>query len=182
MNDTNDNPPVFSEPAYSFDIPENAQRGYQVGSIKATDPDVGDNAMISYSVISDWGNDVFTLNPQTGVFTLTAKLDYEEVQHYILVVQAQDNGVPSLSTTLTVYCNVLDLNDNPPIFESITYSNEIYENVEIGTEVLKVGATDADDGKYKRTKFSFIIDQISQYNTLMTIPHVLSIKFGPKKL
>lgn len=152
MNDTNDNPPVFSEPAYSFDIPENAQRGYQVGTIKATDPDFGDNAMISYSVISDWGNDVFTLNPQTGVFTLTAKLDYEEVQHYILVVQAQDNGVPGLSTTLTVYCNVLDLNDNPPIFESITYSNEIYENVEIGTEVLKVGATDADDGKYKRNQ------------------------------
>lgn len=79
MTDTNDNPPVFNEVAYSFDIPENAPRGYQVGMIIATDPDLGANSQLSYTVISDWANDVFSLNPQTGVFTLTAKLDYEEV-------------------------------------------------------------------------------------------------------
>lgn len=79
MTDTNDNPPVFNEAAYSFDIPENAPRGYQVGMITATDPDLGANSQLSYTVISDWANDVFSLNPQTGVFTLTAKLDYEEV-------------------------------------------------------------------------------------------------------
>lgn len=54
-------------------------RGYQVGTITATDADLGENASISYTVISDWANDVFSLNPQTGVFTLTARLDYEEV-------------------------------------------------------------------------------------------------------
>lgn len=80
VTDTNDNPPAFAEPAYSFDIPENAPRGYQVGIINAIDPDVGNNAIVSYTVISDWGNDVFSLNPQTGVFTLTARLDYEEVR------------------------------------------------------------------------------------------------------
>lgn len=79
VTDTNDNPPSFSEPAYSFDIPENAPRGYQVGLISATDPDLGANSMLTYTVISDWANDVFSLNPQTGVFTLTARLDYEEV-------------------------------------------------------------------------------------------------------
>lgn len=40
---------------------------------------MGNNAVVTYTVISDWGNDVFSLNPQTGVFTLTARLDYEEV-------------------------------------------------------------------------------------------------------
>lgn len=50
-----------------------------MGIINAIDPDVGNNAIVSYTVISDWGNDVFSLNPQTGVFTLTARLDYEEV-------------------------------------------------------------------------------------------------------
>lgn len=82
VTDTNDNPPAFAEPAYSFDIPENAPRGYQVGIINAIDPDVGNNAIVSYTVISDWGNDVFSLNPQTGVFTLTARLDYEEVSKH----------------------------------------------------------------------------------------------------
>lgn len=79
VTDTNDNPPIFTEPAYSFDISENAPRGHQVGVISADDADLGANAAISYTVISDWANDVFSLNPQTGVFTLTARLDYEEV-------------------------------------------------------------------------------------------------------
>lgn len=134
---------------------------------------MGENAIVSYTVISDWANDVFSLNPQTGVFTLTARLDYEEVwilhknnnsirnkhnilflanilkvQHYIIVVQAQDNGHPSLSTTITVYCNVLDLNDNAPIFDLMSYSNEIYENVPIGKEVVTVSATDIDSGLF----------------------------------
>lgn len=81
VTDTNDNPPLFSEPAYSFDIPENAPRGYQVGLISASDPDLGANSMLTYTVISDWANDVFSLNLQTGVFTLTARLDYEEVSN-----------------------------------------------------------------------------------------------------
>lgn len=71
-----------------------------------------------------------------------------QVQHYILVVQAQDNGHPSLSSTLTVYCNVIDLNDNAPVFDPMSYSNEIYENVLIGTEVVTVSATDTDSGKF----------------------------------
>ncbi|XP_053960517.1 cadherin-related tumor suppressor-like [Anastrepha ludens] len=154
VTDTNDNPPIFDEPVYSFDIPENAPRGYQVGIIAATDPDLGDNALVSYTVISDWANDVFSLNPQTGVFTLTARLDYEEVQHYILVVQAQDNGHPSLSTTLTVYCNVLDLNDNAPIFDPMSYSNEIYENISIGTPIVTVTATDIDSGDNGRIEYA----------------------------
>lgn len=79
VTDTNDNPPTFLENAYSFDIPENAVRGSRVGQVRASDPDLGTNAHLTYTVISDWANDVFSLNPQTGVFTLTARLDYEEV-------------------------------------------------------------------------------------------------------
>lgn len=50
-----------------------------MGIVNAFDADIGNNAVVTYTVISDWGNDVFTLNPQTGVFTLTARLDYEDV-------------------------------------------------------------------------------------------------------
>lgn len=51
----------------------------QVGQVSAWDADEGTNGQVSYMVISDWGNDVFSLNPQTGVFTLTSRLDYEQV-------------------------------------------------------------------------------------------------------
>lgn len=50
-----------------------------VGTVSAIDLDSGPNAQLIYTVISDWANDVFSLNPQTGIFTLTARLDYEEV-------------------------------------------------------------------------------------------------------
>lgn len=86
VEDTNDNPPVFEETVYSFDIPENAPRGYQVGEIVAKDADLGQNSQVSYAVISDWANDVFSLNPQTGTLTLTAKLDYEEVGTFDIIL------------------------------------------------------------------------------------------------
>lgn len=84
VTDTNDNPPIFKESAYSFDIPENAARGAVVGAVGAIDLDSGPNALLTYTVISDWANDVFSLNPQTGIFTLTARLDYEEVSCSII--------------------------------------------------------------------------------------------------
>ncbi|VVD04616.1 unnamed protein product [Leptidea sinapis] len=134
VSDTNDNPPVFKESAYSFDIPENAARGSVVGMIQAVDLDSDVNSELTYTVISDWANDVFSLNPQTGM------------AHYILVTQAQDNGHPSLSGTVTVYINVIDLNDNAPIFDPMSFSNEIMEDVPVGTSVVTISATDLDSG------------------------------------
>lgn len=83
VTDTNDNSPVFSESAYSFDIPEDTGRGAFVGAVTVTDLDEGVNAQVSYTVLSDWGNDVFSLNPQSGVFTLTSRLDYEQVTKHL---------------------------------------------------------------------------------------------------
>lgn len=54
-----------------------------MGQVVAHDEDQGVNGLVTYTVISDWANDVFSLNPQSGVFTLTARLDYEEVSHLL---------------------------------------------------------------------------------------------------
>ncbi|CAB0008571.1 unnamed protein product [Nesidiocoris tenuis] len=154
--DTNDNPPVFLETVYSFDVSEDAGRGARVGVVTARDPDLADNGRVYYTVISDWANDVFSLNPQTGVFTLTARLDYEEVQHYIFVVEAEDGGKPALSSTVSVYINVLDINDNSPLFDPMSYSNELFENATIGTSVVTVSATDLDSDINGRVKYSIL--------------------------
>ena len=69
-----------------------------------------------------------------------------QVQHYILVVQATDGGIPALSSTVTVYCNVVDLNDNAPIFEPGPYAADVLENATIGTAVLSATAQDLDSG------------------------------------
>jgi protocadherin Fat 4 len=75
-----------------------------------------------------------------------------QVQHYIFVVQAQDSGRPSLSSTLTVYFNVVDLNDNAPLFDPMSYSNEVFENVTVGTSVVTVSATDLDSGSLSSSR------------------------------
>ncbi|XP_034242049.1 cadherin-related tumor suppressor [Thrips palmi] len=154
VTDSNDNPPVFSQWAYSMEVREDAHRGSRVGQVSAKDLDEGPNGLVSYSVVSDWANDVFALHPQTGVFTLAARLDYEEVQHYIFVVQAADAGRPSLSSTLTVFINVLDVNDNAPLFDPMSYSDEVWENVTAGSSVVTVSATDLDSGANGRIEYA----------------------------
>ena len=104
VQDANDNIPTFAAPSFSFDVYESAGKGVQVGKITATDEDRGDNAVITYDLISDWGNEVFSLNPTTGIFTLTSDLDFETEEHYRFVVSGSDHGdcLQSTSRTSTI--------------------------------------------------------------------------------
>ena len=57
-----------------------------------------------------------------------------------------DQGPLPQSSTVTVYMNVKDVNDNGPIFSPSTYTMAVSENVTVGTSVLTVFASDADTG------------------------------------
>jgi hypothetical protein len=115
-------------------------QGSQVGKVTAVDGDKGANADISYDLVTEWGKEVFSLDPATGIFTLTAELDYERTEHYIFVVSAADNGSPApLSSTVTVYINVKDVNDNAPVFGEAAYAAAVAEDVAVGASILQVG-------------------------------------------
>jgi predicted nuclease of predicted toxin-antitoxin system len=43
--------------------------------------------------------------------------------------------------------NVIDVNDNAPVFDPSSYDAEVWENATINTSVLTVGATDLDFGE-----------------------------------
>lgn len=120
--------------------------GSLVAAILATDDDSGVNGEITYIVNEDDEDGIFFLNPVTGVFNLTRVLDYEAQQYYILTVRAEDGG--GQFTTIRVYFNVLDVNDNPPIFSLNSYSTSLMENLPLGSTVLVFNVTDADDGMY----------------------------------
>lgn len=115
-----------------------------MAAILASDSDSGSNGEITYSVEEDDEDATFLLNPVTGVFNVTRPLDYESQQYYILTVQARDGG--GLSSSVRVYFNLLDVNDNPPVFNSSMYSSSVLESLSPGTSVLTVSARDADDG------------------------------------
>lgn len=115
-----------------------------MAAILATDDDSGVNGEISYVVEEDDGDGIFFLNLVTGVFNLTRALDYETQQYYILTVRAEDGG--GQSTTIRAYFNILDVNDNPPVFSMSSYSTSLMENLPLGSTVLVFNVTDADDG------------------------------------
>lgn len=66
------------------------------------------------------------------------QLDFEREKTYYLTVKATDMGAPPLVSMARVNISVLDVNDNTPLFRQISYSTKVYEDVEIGTNVIQV--------------------------------------------
>ncbi len=79
--DINDNDPAFSDDTYSFSIPEDQDINSEVATVLAVDPDEGLNGEVIYSIVEDGapGEDVFQLDPHSGVFTLMMPIDFEQV-------------------------------------------------------------------------------------------------------
>ncbi|XP_060103362.1 protocadherin Fat 4 [Heteronotia binoei] len=163
ISDVNDHIPTFSKPWYSFDVPEDTTPGSLVAAILATDEDSGVNGEITYTVSEDDGDGTFFLNPITGVFNLTCMLDYEVQQYYILTVRAEDGG--GQFTTDRVYFNILDVNDNPPVFNMPSYSTSLMENLPPGSTILIFNVTDTDDGSNSQLSYSITSgDSLGQFN------------------
>uniref|UniRef100_A0A3Q3L006 Cadherin domain-containing protein n=1 Tax=Labrus bergylta TaxID=56723 RepID=A0A3Q3L006_9LABR len=80
------------------------------------------------------------------ILVLLKTLDRETKKSHKLLLTAIDGGKPSKSGTAEIIVDVLDVNDNMPVFNEDTYSIEIYENVSVGTTVTRVNATDQDEG------------------------------------
>ena len=102
------------------------------------------NAQIKYAIPP---NTDFRIDEETGIITTAKKLDYETQKTYSFTVTARDQGPQggnSGSTTVTV--NVLDVNDNSPLFKGTPYVAVVNENVGRGTPVIDVNATDRDSG------------------------------------
>ncbi|MBZ3877696.1 Protocadherin Fat 4 [Sciurus carolinensis] len=162
VSDVNDHTPRFSRPVYSFDIPEDTAPGSLVAAILATDVDSGVNGEVTYVVSEDDGEGTFFLNPVTGVFNLTRLLDYEAQQYYILTVRAEDGG--GQFATIRVYFNILDVNDNPPVFSLTSYSTSLMENLPLGSTVLVFNVSDADDGVNSQLAYSIASgDSLGQF-------------------
>lgn len=158
ISDANNYAPVFENAPYSVSVFEDAPIGTTVLVVSAMDSDVGQNAQIIYSIGSDDDNTQnrdsteFAINPQTGAITTTKLLDREHMSGYLLTVTAKDGGVPPLSDTTDVEISVTDVNDNAPAFDSIQYQGSVREDVLIGTSVVKVTASDKDDGLNGRVR------------------------------
>ncbi|KAM9327300.1 cadherin-23 [Gastrophryne carolinensis] len=136
----NDNRPIFSQSLYNITLYENVTAGTIILQVTATDNDVGTLGKVNYFFSDD--PDRFSLDKDTGVITLIARLDYETTQRYTLTVIARDGG--GEETTGRVRINVLDVNDNIPTFQKDLYLAAIRENEPSIITVIKLRATDED--------------------------------------
>uniref|UniRef100_A0A8C0XD75 Protocadherin Fat 1 n=1 Tax=Castor canadensis TaxID=51338 RepID=A0A8C0XD75_CASCN len=144
LEDVNDNAPEFTVDPYTITVFENTEPGTLLTRVQATDPDAGLNRKISYSLI-DSADGQFSINELSGIIQLEKPLDRELQAVYTLTLKAVDHGLPRrLTATGTVVVSVLDINDNPPVFEYREYGATVSEDILIGTEVLQVYAASRD--------------------------------------
>lgn len=155
VEDENDNYPQFTEKRYVVQVLENVQPNTKILKVQATDRDTGTNANIHYGIISGNIRGQFIIHPSNGDIEVNYPLDYEVVREYNLRIKAQDGGRPPLiNTTGMVSVQVVDVNDNAPIFVSTPFQATVLENVPIGYSVVHIQANDADSGENARIQYS----------------------------
>uniref|UniRef100_A0A672TV81 Protocadherin Fat 3 n=1 Tax=Strigops habroptila TaxID=2489341 RepID=A0A672TV81_STRHB len=146
LEDVNDNPPVFSSDHYTACVYENTATKALLTRVQATDPDVGVNRKVTYS-LADSADGYFSVDQSSGIIILEHPLDRELQSSYNISVKASDQSIVlTLSSFATVTITVLDINDNPPVFERRDYLVTVPEDTSPGTEVLSVFATSQDIG------------------------------------
>lgn len=147
--DENDEAPQFSQPHINISLSENTQPHTLVAMLTAADHDQGTNGSVTYSLHSSVGQNypnMFALDSLTGQLTIKNKLDRETIAEYEIQVIAKDQGIPQQSSTATVFLRVDDINDNSPDFYPKRYFVALSDDTAIGTSIMKVHATDRDDG------------------------------------
>ncbi|XP_055033311.2 protocadherin alpha-8 isoform X24 [Misgurnus anguillicaudatus] len=157
--DVNDHAPTFSEKETRLEISESALPGARYQLQAARDPDGGTNSVQQYKLslndhfrieIKDRGED-----RKMPFLVLQKPLDRESNSRHKLVLTALDGGRPPKTGTMEIIVDVLDVNDNMPIFTQDVYSVTLRENVPVGTTVIQVNATDMDDGANGEIFYTF---------------------------
>uniref|UniRef100_A0A3P9LDK8 Cadherin domain-containing protein n=1 Tax=Oryzias latipes TaxID=8090 RepID=A0A3P9LDK8_ORYLA len=88
---------------------------------------------------------LFTIEKDTGDLYVHQRLDREKQAHYTLFVHADSAGSSKAEDPMEIFINVIDMNDNKPIFEQTSYAAKVAESSPKGTTVIQVKATDADE-------------------------------------
>ncbi|XP_061442505.1 protocadherin alpha-3-like isoform X3 [Rhineura floridana] len=158
IKDINDNAPIFPTAGQNLIVPESRLPGSSFPLEGASDDDIGSNSLLSYKISP---NDYFTLEVQNNekhgeslVLVLRKPLDRELTPVYNLLLTATDAGKPEQTGTAQLVINVLDANDNAPVFNQSVYQVKLFENANVGTLIISLNATDLDEGIHKDITYS----------------------------
>ncbi|KAM9357319.1 protocadherin alpha-8-like [Symphorus nematophorus] len=157
--DINDHSPSFPEKETALEISESVLPGVRIQLKASRDPDSGHFSVQHYKLsensnfrleVKDKGED-----GKIPILVVQKSLDRESAGSHSLVLTAQDGGKPPKSGEMNILVNVLDINDNPPVFSKDIYSVMLDENAPVGTTVIQVNATDLDEGPNGEVIYAF---------------------------
>ncbi len=141
VSDVNE-PPVFDLASYALSVAENSFAATTVGSVRATDPDVG--STVAYAITGGSGQNLFVIDSTTGQIRVAAgsSLNFEGTRTYTLAVTATSSDTLTASVPVTV--TLMDVNE-APLFSQAVYN---FSSVSLvaGSLVGTVAASDPDAG------------------------------------
>uniref|UniRef100_A0A673ATT1 FAT atypical cadherin 3b n=1 Tax=Sphaeramia orbicularis TaxID=375764 RepID=A0A673ATT1_9TELE len=139
--------PSFSQPQYSFTIPEDTAAGTALGSVYMGPGQTGFFTAVGGDTPDSNQGGTFVVERESGLIRLVKPLDYEQVSIFRFKVSATTRRdlIESIST-VDLEVKILDVNDNKPVFETNSYVATVMEGMPIGTRVVQVRALDPDWG------------------------------------
>nr|XP_057919346.1 protocadherin gamma-C5-like [Doryrhamphus excisus] len=158
--DINDNAPEIIVTSLTSPVPEDSAVGTVIALISARDPDSKDNGKVTLSLPSD---PTFTLKPSVSnhySLVTNRQLDREKNAQYRVKIRATDSGKPPLSSEKIIDVDLLDVNDNPPVFSQPHYTVYVKENSSPGHILCSVSACDLDAGENAKVTYSIVDSKV----------------------
>ncbi|XP_031223347.1 protocadherin-19 isoform X5 [Mastomys coucha] len=191
IKDLNDNAPSFPTAQIELEISEAASPGTRIPLDSAYDPDSGSFGVQNYELTP---NELFGLEIKTrgdgsrfAELVVEKSLDRETQSHYSFRITALDGGDPPHMGTVGLSIKVTDSNDNNPVFGESTYSVSVPENSPPNTPVIRLNASDPDEGTNGQVVYSFYgyvtdrtreLFQIDPHSGLVTVTGELDYEEG----
>lgn len=185
ISDVNDNAPMWLVDPVIIYVAENIPIRSVVYNFTAFDADSGSYGDVHYKIIKQIPADVetFLIDPLTGTLTLKSSIDYEELNEYLLVVEAADqahNVSERLSSSVTARIIVTDVNDNSPVFvtpSSEDFTLHLSDVTMVGQTIMHVVAIDKDSGPNGQVVYSILSgNEDGFYNMDQNSGHIELVK------
>nr|XP_004397919.2 PREDICTED: protocadherin gamma-B3 [Odobenus rosmarus divergens] len=158
--DENDNAPEVTLDSESKHIQEDAELGTVVALIKTHDLDSGFNGEVFCQLKGKFPFKIVQDTKNTYKLVTDGALDREQTPEYNITITVTDRGKPPLSSNRSVTLNIIDVNDNAPVFEQAFYLIHVAENNPPGASIAQVSASDPDLGPNSCVSYSIVASDL----------------------
>uniref|UniRef100_A0A8C6SMR0 Cadherin domain-containing protein n=1 Tax=Neogobius melanostomus TaxID=47308 RepID=A0A8C6SMR0_9GOBI len=145
--DVNDNAPVFNQSIYKATVTENSPKGTLILTVNATDNDSGAYGQVTYSFSKSKApiGGYFEINHISGTISVAKDLDFEKDKKFEFRLEAKDQG--GLTDKCDVEIEIIDVNDNAPVINVMSFSSPVSEDSPVGTTIGIINVKDLDSGE-----------------------------------